>query len=242
VVDALNEADPIYLDAALAVTEMTIETGAFLMAGYVLVAPDRSGVAMDRVKIAAKAADENALEVSHNFHWLQAKFRVKRSKRRSKISPEELMAALHGPGAPPSIFPSLIWRAYRLLADDRAQRDAKLELAIADLSIAFDNGAGGTNDSRQSLYLMAVAAGAVTPGKSFHRSIKTVRERLRAAYKEVRTVHEARRASVPNLQPMVSEELNPPAENTLVAWFKAGADSLGFDPVEWKNGRPPKRG
>ncbi len=32
-----------------------------------------------------------------------------------------------------------------------------------------------------------------------------------------------------------------PVPNTLDDWLRSGAAKIGFDPVEWKNGKPPQK-
>lgn len=237
------EANPssLYLDAAVSSTEVTLETAAFLMAGYVLAEPGRSGEAMARTRLAAMAPHEGAVEVVENLAWLTSVFTPDKSRGlRLLIDPDDLVAALQLPHAPPSIFPRLLWTAYRLRADRLKQFEEELERSRVQWALELDNGVGGTNGSRSCLYLMAVEAGAIVPGQAFHTSLKEVQKKLAAGFEKVKAVQDSRREGASGPQVIGRVSFAAPSPNILDTWLRDGAKKIGFDPTQWRKDQSPK--
>lgn len=239
-VDVVSHPSQEWLDTALTASELSLETAAFLMAGYVIAQPGRSGEAMARAQILAVAGHKGADEVTANFTWLKSVFLSQGdASQRSLIDPDRLLAAIQGPGAPATIFPRLIWNAYRLRADRLMSVDAAVETARVQWALDFDDAAGATSLSRSCFYLMAIAAGAIKPGDGHHKFIETLQKTLSDAFSEVKAIHKERQSQ--SAKPLADVRFTPPSQNSLDAWLKDGAAKIGFDPTKWKDGQPPQK-
>lgn len=239
-VDVVTHPSHEWLDTALMASELSLETAAFLMAGYVIAQPGRSGEAMARVQILAVAGHKGAGEITANFDWLKSVFPAQGdASQRLLIDPDQLMAAIQEPGAPATIFPRLVWNAYRLRADKLMSVEAAVETARVQWALDFDNAAGATSLSRSCFYLMAIAAGAIKPGGGHHKSIERVQETLSDAFLKVKAFHEVRQSQ--SAEPLADVRFAPPSPNSLDAWLKDGAAKIGFDPTKWMDGQPPQK-
>lgn len=239
-VDVVSHPSHEWLDTALMASELSLETAAFLMAGYVIAQPGRSGEAMARAQILAVAGHTGADEVTANFNWLKSVFPSQGdASQRLLIDPDQLMAAIQEPGAPATIFPRLVWNAYRLRADKLMSVEAAVETARVQWALDFDNAGGATSLSRSCFYLMAIAAGAVTPGGGHHKSIERVQQTLSDAFLKVEAIHKGRQSQ--SAEPLADVRFTHPSRNSLDAWLKDGAAKIGFDPTKWRDGHPPQK-
>jgi hypothetical protein len=241
-IDIKEQPSSQWLDLAVGASEFSAQAAAFLTAGYVLADPWRSIDAMERTLHAAAAGHESAQEVRAIFEWLQAKLGPEVSTEHGfLIKPDDLMRELQSPDAPPSIFPSLLWRAYRLRLNYSKQFDAAVEAKRVQWARELDNGVGGTNGTRSCLYLMAIAAGLIKPGSSYHSSLEKFEDVLNKAFEKVQDVQLARLEGWTGAGALKPAAFAAPTINTLDVWLRDGAKKLGFDPVEWKDGSPPSK-